>query len=255
VRACNLGATQAKQEEGLQLQRTGLELSTNSLGRLEVTAKDVRELKVLVEKMLGTGLPYATAANSTDANYPGFSVHCLLRLNRPVKGRDNFLFDAGQGLDHARFLCYVDSQENLCLKGIDNDTSSLTIKVPPGLATFRFGLWSYLVCEFGSTNGFSFLHLVIDGREVASKQQPHELIIGPDRCDFVLGADLDRKNGGVFDMISTTIYSRTTTAANRAEIIKTMDQRLSEKSDFVSFLGNQFLESRSGSILGGKPHP
>jgi hypothetical protein len=251
VRACKLGATAEKQTEGLRMENTELGLLTNSLKRQEATAQDIHEVRELLAMALAQDEKARKVTELDEVRYPGFALNMLLRLNQPVQGRSSFIFEAGQNPNHNAISLYVEADGNLCFQVIGKATKAITLRVPPGLGTFSFGSWLYLACEYGHTGDSVFLQMIIDGRQVAIERRSKPYPFDTDRSDCVLGADLNRTNAGVFDVMEIAVYSQTLARSNREDMLRYLNSQLTQSKGFVSFSGNQWLENRSGTFLQG----
>jgi hypothetical protein len=214
----------------------------------QVTAEDIKEMKSLLMSI------QVAQMGAPETNCSGLSLHCLLRLNDPVNGRNNFLFDVGQSLEHDRISLFVDANRNLCVQALDGNARRMLVRVPPGLGTFTFGTWMYLIFEYGHSQDLGFVRLLINGRELSRDHYDGPFVVGPNGCDLVMGSDLARQNGGVFDMEETAVYGKTSTSEMRSNMIKYLDNRMSQPgTSTLSFQGGQWLENRSGGFLNPPP--
>jgi hypothetical protein len=145
-----------------------------------------------------------------------------MSLKRVETGNNQFVLDIGS-MERNRFSLYLDSQHNLCFKVVDEGANAMMVKVEPGLNTFLFDNVIYVFCEYGSAEDFSFVRLVINGKDVAEKHQNGPIKLpGQFLGDtMVIGQDLDAKNGGAFVMAAVVFFK--TTMHSTAGISKAMD--------------------------------
>lgn len=183
----------------------------------------------------------------TDVSFPGMSANYVLRLGIPVTNRDNFIWDEGEQLDRDRISLYVDPAHNLCFRVLDQNGKRFEAKAAPGNDTFEFGTGLYLRCEFGTTNGFSFIRLVVNGKQLAEDRQSSAIGFSHpwNKFRMVMGADLMGTNGGVFDLVETWICSKTMDSQTAAGALGYESERMKTNRSAVVFSGNQWLETRA----------
>ena len=167
------------------------------------TKEDLIAFKQTLDKSIATIEQNAAETNLLDISLPGVSVLYVLRLGKPIAGRNNFIFDSGEGTDKNRFSVFLDAEENLCCRVLDRDSKQFTVKTSPALDTFDIGNLIFLACEYGSTDRFSFVRIIINGKQVAEMHQDTPIIISKPLTSYgwFLGADLNGTNGGVFGAI------------------------------------------------------
>lgn len=188
-----------------------------------------------------------------ETNYPGWSLQFLLRFGKPVPGRTNYIFDIGGKPDSNRISLYLDEAHELCFRVIDSKGKAKQASVGHGLGTFRIGEVHYLAADYGIAPDFSFVRLLIDGKEVDEHRQAMPVIISKPIEDlkFVMGSDIQHKNGGVFDADAGAMYSTTMSATEVRTILEFM-KKMSDRPDGfnVSFQGRQWLEAKQDPITG-----
>jgi hypothetical protein len=199
----------------------------------EKILNDLQEIK----KIVGANVQaYGTNWDSYDKVYPGWSVHCLIKIFTPFPGRDNFIFDRGREHNN-RFSIYMNSDQDLCFRVIDKDSNTLMVKVSPSLETFLFDNEIYLFCEYGSVTNFSFIRVVINGKQVAEKHQNASLVMSEpiENAPAIVGFDIEHQNIGNFELGAIAEFSAT--MDNAAGIEKVFDYWNSSKHDtnFPSF--------------------
>ena len=76
------------------------------------------------------------------------------------------------------------------------------LKVSPSLDTFLLDNEIYLFCEYGSETDYSFMRVVINGKQVAEKHQNAPIIMSENLQSYpaIFGFDLNHQNVGNFDM-------------------------------------------------------
>jgi hypothetical protein len=193
---------------------------------------------------------------------PGLSVIIVTRLDRPPDGRRSYLFDYGSK-EAARFSAYTMGPE-LVFSVTDVHGESFQVivplsEVPQSLEALMHGqpyehggvplrLILCLDFEFGSTDQKTEMRILVNGKEVASLVKPFHVEAGPIFArrpkrigSQVLGADLDKKNGGIFDCFGMGMWSRTLTSdeSERMAQFYLQPENIDNRS-FVKFSGTQW---------------
>ena len=158
--------------------------------------------------------------------YPGFCVHLLLNLGEQAAGRDNFILDTGMADDRDRISIFINRDKNLCFRVIGDDGQPVTLEVSPSINTFQYSNKIWLACDYGMTNDFCFMRMLIDGKKVAENLQASPMVSplqwltfnpvlaanaeGVATNHFIIGNDIYSQNSGSF-VLSGVILSTNTT--------------------------------------------
>jgi hypothetical protein len=207
------------------------------------------EIAGVIAKSIANLNKTESATNFSDLRFDGYSANMIIRLVKPVDGRDNYLFDFGQNWEKNRISLYIDTEQNLCFRVIDEDSQPMVIKAKSALETFNFGNLCFLTCEYGTTNNFSFVRLFVNGTQVAEKHQDSPIIFSIPLSEmlFVLGSDLSKENGGVFDLRDYFAYSKTLNSRAEIYLLNYADSRARAKiKNYVSFSGSNWFECIGG---------
>jgi hypothetical protein len=221
----------------------------SSLGapRISLSQADKQEIKDVISKSI-EGFKESSKGEITDERHPGFSWHCLLRLNKPMAERDNFIFDYGRDIQSDRFSVYLDWKTNLCARIIDHNGNPVVIRVRPGLDTFQFGNILYLSWEFGITPQRCFSQMAINGRIVAELFQTETITVQTNGVwTNVVGADLNKSNGGAFEMIRLFAYDQTIKNEDSISVLGYLSKKAATATRAVAFFGTNWL-ARSGTL-------
>jgi len=205
---------------------------------------DASHLQAAVEETIRKSLANIKASppdDIGDAMYPGFSAHFLMRLGNPVKDRDNYICDLGE-IGSARASLFFDKESNLCFRTILSDGHESILHSEPGLQNFTFGATIYVVCEFAISKTFFFTRLFINGNLVAQYREEtsvhdQDLLFEP-----ILGSDLAKTNGGVFDLL---VFGTQMNTINREQSIKylsEMNNIMKHDHKFLAFSGHQWIK-------------
>ena len=187
--------------------------------------------------------------NFLDKALPGISVHLILRLGKPIKGRDNFIFDCGEKANRNRFSVFMDPEFNLCCRAIDKDSKVTEVKVGQALDTFDVNNLIYVICEYGSSDTFSFVRILINGRQVAEKHQDFPIAINPsiNGASSTLAADLDGRNQGVFLSLLLLAQPKTITTDQMASLLKTFNEFIQSKNEMGVYFDGHGYYSATGN--------
>jgi hypothetical protein len=150
----------------------------------------------------------------------GASWHAILTLHKIDVSRRQYIFDVGDSLSRNRWSVYLNERGQLCFEILDQDGVVHTISVSPGNQSFHFDVKTYVCCEFGSSDDFSWMQLLVDNRIVAEREwaSPISVSSGLDFGRKIIGADLEAKNHGTFTMAGLAIYQNTLTFQQRYAI-------------------------------------
>ncbi len=218
-------------------------IDNSTAKQVTVNSSDIADLaKRVAENMTG---------GHDEPSAPGLQVCFFLGLGARVPDRDNFIFDA-RDTHGTRVSLYLDPQGTMFLRVLDG-TRSDEIHVAPGLDTgLIFGNLVQVTLAYGSTPSYSFLRLVINGKEVGYGRKIPALRAPVSDMDVVFGADIERRNGSVISVGLMTVYSGTLSLTDEKINFGIMNNIYAAKSPagpFVSFDGTQ---SFAGHV-GGRP--
>lgn len=189
----------------------------------------------------------STAEPQEGETFPGFSHHMVVAIHQLRENRRKFLFDVGE-LTRSRISIYMDRDSFLCLRFLDAQGETYTVKVAQGPETFQLGEFVYLAAEVGDRGHSSFLRLLADGKLLASQDLPFGVGNLPlDMAGGVLGADLGGKNGGRFDVTEIATYSSTLTTESMRKMLQYFANKTHDT--WVAFAGKQWM--RIGNTQSG----
>ena len=123
-----------------------------------------------LERLL-TRLSTAEPQAHEGERFPGFSHHMVVAIHQLRENRRQFLFDVGE-LTRNRISLYTDRGSFLCLRLLDAQGETYTVKVQPGPETFQLDDFVYLAAEVGDRGHSSFISLLADGRLLAFQDLP-----------------------------------------------------------------------------------
>jgi hypothetical protein len=143
-------------------------------------------------------------------NLSGVSWHGIVTLHEVDVKRRQYIFDAGNSVYHSRWSLYLNEQKHLCFEILDRDGVSHSISIPVGKASgIYWEAQSYICCEFGSSDRFSIMQLLIDNRLIAKNEFSHPISI-PVGLDFrrnTIASDITGQNHGTLTMAGLAIYN------------------------------------------------
>jgi hypothetical protein len=139
----------------------------------------------------------------------GVSWHGIITLHDVDINRPQYYFDAGNSVNHSRWSLYLNARKHLCFEIIDKDGVSHSLSVPVGKGKgIDWEAQAYVCCEFGNSDRFSIMQMLIDNRIVARNESPFPIQV-PAGLDFhrhTIGADIEGKNHGTMTMAGLLIY-------------------------------------------------
>lgn len=151
-------------------------------------------------------------------NLSGASWHAVITLHKVNVQRRQYIFDAGDSLSKNRWSIYLDERDIFHFEIIDWDGISHSVSVRLGRRSFEFSETCYLCCEFGNSDNFSIMQILVNNRIVAKRELAYPLNIttGLNFRIKTIAADIEERNFGTFDMAELAIYSNTLTFWQRA---------------------------------------
>jgi hypothetical protein len=178
---------------------------------------------------------------------PGFSIHMAIAVGR-LPGQTNFILDVGAEESKNRVSLFVDGHDRLCFRLIDSKGDPEVIRFPVGDDSgFSYDDWHYLVVEFGSGDGFTFMLMDVDGTNICFKRFLGAAVEPPKRV-FVIGSDVVGTASTRIRLGQWFAATRTLTFNNRFGAIGFMQEYCSSPTRFIVFEGNQFLHSENHSL-------
>jgi hypothetical protein len=141
-------------------------------------------------------------------NLSGLSWHGLIKLERIEEPRRKYIFDAGASPSENRWSIYMDEQNGLCCEIVDADGNSYTVTARPGAGGFPFGESFYLACEFGNSDRFALLQILINDQIVARLQLSYSIDISPvlGQGGATWGTDIEKQHFGKFALAACAVY-------------------------------------------------
>jgi hypothetical protein len=193
----------------------------------------------------------ASVADSPfNISYSGISINFMIRFGPSIKGRDNYIFDCGQTLNKNRLSVFLNTDDALVLKVYDQGSMPTEIKVQPSLETFNFDSPQYIVCEFGMTNNFSFLRIVINGKQVAEEDHPWPIqIFNPGGSRFFVGSDMNARQGGVFMLGEMFVTKQTISHDGLIQLLHYFDETTATNGACWVFTGVQSMATAPNKPL------
>jgi hypothetical protein len=147
----------------------------------------------------------------------GVSWHAIVTIHPVEAARRQYIFDAGDSLSKNRWSVFVDARGRLTLEILDADGHLHSVSIVPGTQEFKYGFQHYICCEFGSSDESSFIQILVDNRLAERRESgsPLRIPAGMDFSRKIIGADLEGKNNGTFDMAGLAVYKNVLTFQQR----------------------------------------
>jgi hypothetical protein len=149
-------------------------------------------------------------------SYPGYSFQMMIYLEKQKTKRRKFIFDSGEFQDRNRISLYLDENNNLCFRIIDQNKESHTLVVPEGKDTFRFDELMFLVCEYVIIGNKSLMKIFVNLKDIGNIELPFNLQLASEinLKNTNIGCDLKGENCCSF-VISTFSNGRKTLTTNQ----------------------------------------
>ena len=152
---------------------------------------------------------HATLFGHTE-NLPGASWHAIITARHLDVKRRKYLFDCGDTLAQNRWSIYLDERDRLTFELIDAYGKPYLASVQPGTCGFELDEQCYIACEFGSSDSFALLQILINNRIAAKLEvaSPIAISSGFNFNKQTIGADIAGHNNGRFDMAALAVYNQ-----------------------------------------------
>jgi hypothetical protein len=163
---------------------------------------------------------HATLFGHTE-NLSGVAWYALLTLHRDAVQKPQYIFDAGNTPSKNRWSIYIDKHSALCFEVVDSEGSSYSISVRPGMRGFHFDRTCHIICEFGNSDSFSIMRILVNNRTAAEQQFQFPISI-PSDLDFTIGTDTEKQYFASFTLAACAIYKIVPNFQQRTAIFQAM---------------------------------
>jgi hypothetical protein len=163
---------------------------------------------------------HATLFGHTE-NISGVAWYGLLTPHRVNTQKPKYVFDAGNDPAKNRWSIYLDEHNALHFEIFDSEGSSYSISVRHSTHGLNFESQCHVICEFGNSDNFSIMRILINNRTAAEQQFQFPISI-PSDLDFTIGTDIEKKYFGSFTLAAVAIYKIVPTFRQRAAIFQAM---------------------------------
>ena len=153
-------------------------------------------------------------------NLTGASWHGIVTLYKVDVQRPQYIFDVGDSLLQNRWSVYIDVNGYLRFELLDRNGASHSVAIRSGSHSFEYGVQIYLCCEFGSSDNSAIIQMLVNNSIVAQNELTFPINISG-ALDFnrkVIGANIEGKDHGTFNMAGLAIYKNTLTFQQRSAI-------------------------------------
>ncbi|MBA4312013.1 MAG: hypothetical protein C0417_05235 [Chlorobiaceae bacterium] len=177
------------------------------------------------------------------ANLPGYSFGMVINIKDTSLNREKYILDLGHNINSDRISIYLSNNNDLNFRIIDSASNIYELTAQINQYAFKFNVPFILMCEFGKTDGFSFLRMLINGSEIERKLIHSEINISlSDKLleTLTLGGDIKNNNGGFFSFAEFTIYGGTL-STNDLNRLGTYFER-SNKDKWICFNGESIMK-------------
>lgn len=140
-------------------------LINNTNRNSDTTKTEVKKLR----EEIGLGAdPYNVTKN-------GFSFYLILEYSEVTDFRRKFLFDLGESEQFNRVSLYFDIDNNIIFRIIDKNGESFICKAPRLAYVFNPNSPFIIYADCGTSQGYSFMRLLINGQEVFRNSSNSEI--------------------------------------------------------------------------------
>ena len=151
----------------------------------------------------------------------GLAWYALITLQKSKIHKLQYIVDIGVDPQKNRWSVYLDEHNVLRFEILDSIGVPYSISVPSGSHGFNFGTICHVICEFGNSDVFALMRILINNRTAAEQQFQFPINTS---IDFkpIIGTDIEKKHFGSFTLAACAFYKVVPTFRQRAEVFKAM---------------------------------
>jgi hypothetical protein len=176
------------------------------------------------------------------SRFQGISINMLIKLNSNNEVREKYIYDLGEKIDSKRVSIYLDESNYLNFRIISAHGEIKAIKLN---LREQLDKTIFLNVEIGRKNNYSFTRIGLNGEwMIRDSVSFNTAFIENDNFlkTAILGADINGKNGGFFNLGELVIYSSTLTYSILREMNSYFFKKFSGGNQgSVLFKGKQWL--------------
>lgn len=179
-----------------------------------------------------------------EKNYPGFSIHSVLRLYDLGRHGRQYVYELEVG-DESYVSLYIDPNKSLTYSLRDRTGEHAIIRVDQNLAGPYFGEFVLISCDFGRSDRNAFLRLWVNERMVQQLKLPSRIDVANLKVEQgVIGANLEKELNAKFEMVHFLVYGETLTTANRQKILEYHSTNTHDR--YIYFDGTKWMKHAEG---------
>lgn len=158
----------------------------------------------IISWLIPTESPLATDS------FPGFSSTFALKLNDAASAKAQYIFEY-QTSDGAKVNFHLSAAgDKFILSAVDihGDAQSLDLEI--GSSGVPINKFVFLTCQIGLASRDTYLRVLINGKEGASREVPFRMDLGSRKWTGTIGADNKGDNNSAFEYLSMAAIGHVT---------------------------------------------
>ena len=165
-----------------------------------ITKEDIKDLVTneRLDSILSIQLKSIEISENLELSksHKGYSYQMMIYLDERKVDSRQFIFDSGDDFEKDRISLYLDTDNNLCFRIIDENKEVYTLKVPSGDNTFKFNELMFLICEFAKSDTAPFMKLYVNLKDIANLVLPFSFRLAENinLKHTTIGCDLNGSN-------------------------------------------------------------
>lgn len=151
--------------------------------------------------------------DKADRGLPGRAFQAVFTIHTQTEKREKYLMDVGDALNRNRVSLFLDENNHLVYRIIDDEETSHVVRVRPGIDTFQPEAKYLFTFDYGISADYSFMRLFINDKEVGRHEIQGWLKLifrGPTDPDIsktmLIGCDISKNNFSKFTVAFTAVY-------------------------------------------------
>jgi hypothetical protein len=114
---------------------------------------EVRSLKIVIDSL---------SVDPAERVSEGYGISGILMANEVLDNKRKFIYDVGETLDKNRASIYVDADNNMVFRIIDDNGETYSVKATPNFLTYKKNAFYFLYCDIGYSKDYSFMRIYLD---------------------------------------------------------------------------------------------
>lgn len=171
---------------------------------------------------LQESIPFNKYNEINNKSFEGYSVNFVMNIRTVDEKKRKYIIDICKDSIKNRISLYLDNNNNLVYRLIDDESEEHIIKIPRKIYSFQLNVWYFIYFDYGYSNDFSFMRLYINDKLVGDKFFKYNLNIPKtlEAKDMFIATDINRQNFSKIELKSVMMIRKTLPERNIIQMMK-----------------------------------